>query len=143
MNIQSFLYLLIMPFILLMAPIGLRIKYLLGYDCVFQVSGHRSGYIHHRSDVYYHSDLITRYYYQHKKLYCIEYAHKAQNFNRKVWVRNDVWHRADGPAMEEVDDHGEYREWYLYGVKVSAQDVFDKLTDEQKEKAIWELDKWK
>lgn len=35
------------------------------------------------------------------------------------------------------------REWYLNGKPSTAQEVFDQLTDEEKEKAIWELDEWK
>lgn len=33
--------------------------------------------------------------------------------------------------------------WFVNGVKATAQEVFESLSEEDKEKAIWELDEWK
>ena len=33
--------------------------------------------------------------------------------------------------------------WYLHGKPSTAMQVFESLTDEQKEEAIWELNEWK
>lgn len=56
------------------------------------------------------------------------------------WFYNNLLHRSDGPAI--VHSEG-YKTWFLRGEPVSAQEVFEQLTPEQKEKAIWELDQWK
>lgn len=58
----------------------------------------------------------------------------------KAWFVNGVCHREDGPAIEYYNG---IREWYLNGKRVSAEDVFQQLTDDQKEKVVWELDLWK
>lgn len=33
--------------------------------------------------------------------------------------------------------------WFIKGIKSTAQEVFESLSDEDKEKAIWYLDEWK
>lgn len=38
---------------------------------------------------------------------------------------------------------GNNRSWFIKGFRVSAQEFFDQLTDEEKEKAIWEINEWK
>ena len=54
-------------------------------------------------------------------------------------------HNDKGPAVIKYDDNdGVYLYWwYLNGIEVSPMDVFDLLSDEEKEKAIWDLDDWK
>lgn len=56
------------------------------------------------------------------------------------WFLNDQLHRRDGPAVIYEDGS---KAWFLYGKPVSAQEVFDQLTDEEKEQAIWNMDEWR
>lgn len=49
-------------------------------------------------------------------------------------------HRADGPAIIHPDGR---KEWFYHGRKTTPQDLFDQLTNEEKEKVIWHLDEWK
>ena len=56
------------------------------------------------------------------------------------WYQNGVKHRIDGPATLWVDGS---REWWYHGVQMTAGELFEKLTDEEKEKVLWKLDEWK
>ena len=56
------------------------------------------------------------------------------------YLKNGDPHREDGPA--HVFCSGE-KEWFLNGIKVTAQQVFDQLTPEQQEKAVWEINEWR
>ena len=49
-------------------------------------------------------------------------------------------HRVDGPAITYASG---LTYWYFKGEKVTPQQLFEQLTVEQKEKAIWNLDEWK
>lgn len=33
--------------------------------------------------------------------------------------------------------------WFIKGIRATAQEVFESLTDEEKDRVIWELDEWK
>lgn len=58
----------------------------------------------------------------------------------KEWWKNGFLHREDGPAIE---DGRNGRSWFLNGRLVTPMEIFDQMSEEQKEKAIWELDQWK
>ena len=58
----------------------------------------------------------------------------------RYWYRCGYQHCATGPAF--VSDSG-LKDWALYGKRVTAEDVFQQLTPEQKEQAIWNLDEWR
>jgi hypothetical protein len=60
-----------------------------------------------------------------------------ENINgSKVWYLNGKLHRIDGPAIEFANG---YKSWYLNGTKYSQEEWFEMLSDEDKEKAIWNL----
>lgn len=56
------------------------------------------------------------------------------------WYVNGLKHRNDGPSFKNTNDT--IRHWHMDGKVVSPQDVFEELTDEKKDEAIFELDKW-
>lgn len=56
----------------------------------------------------------------------------------EYWVDGKL-HREDGPAVIFSDGH---KEWWLNDVNVSAIEVFEKLSEEEKMKVIWNLDEW-
>jgi hypothetical protein len=69
-----------------------------------------------------------------------------ENFDGdKHWYLNGQRHRVDGPASEYCyyDDDGNHvysdYEWYLNGVNYSQEVWFEKLSDEDKLEAIWNL----
>ncbi len=57
----------------------------------------------------------------------------------KVWTKNGQMHRENGPAVEY--NNGDC-EWFINGIGYTQEEWFDKLTPEQKEKAIWNMDNW-
>lgn len=57
-----------------------------------------------------------------------------------VWYENGKVHRKDGPAI--IYYTGE-RRWYFDGSISSKEEVFEKLTDEERDKVIWNMDEWK
>ena len=57
------------------------------------------------------------------------------------WYLNGRLHRKDGPAI--ISHNGEKYWWYLHGVRVSPEEVFNRMTKEQKMKAAFNLDEWK
>lgn len=57
-----------------------------------------------------------------------------------AYMQNGRIHREDGPAIIYNAGH---KSWYYEGKKIAPMDLFEKLTPEQKEKVIWELDEWK
>ena len=62
------------------------------------------------------------------------------------WYKNGLLHREDGPAYISIHSGTLqiiYVEYYLNGKMVDKEEVFDQLSDEQKEKVIWNLDEWK
>jgi hypothetical protein len=83
-------------------------------------------------------------------------------YGSKFHFLNGEIHREDGPAIEYFDgnwswfDHGKMHrvsgpaakvseskyEWWLDGKRVTPNEVFDKMNIEQKEKFIWDFDKW-
>lgn len=56
---------------------------------------------------------------------------------------DDDWrlHCDDGPAIKSP--YNNFKHWYLHGRKVTGMEVFEQLTPEKKEQAIWELDQWR
>jgi hypothetical protein len=54
----------------------------------------------------------------------------------KQWYFEGKLHRVDGPAFESI--YGT-KAWYLNGIKYSQEEWFEMLSDEDKEKAIWNL----
>ena len=62
------------------------------------------------------------------------------NSNYQAWYFRGQLHRADGPAYIQFDG---FQSWFLRGVQVSAWEVFNKMTKEQKIKAAFNLDEWK
>jgi hypothetical protein len=54
----------------------------------------------------------------------------------KIWYLNGKLHRIDGPA---IDFFVGRKEWWLEGIKYSQEEWFEKLSEEDKEKAIWNL----
>ena len=58
----------------------------------------------------------------------------------QYWYLHGQLHREDGPAIINPDG---YQAWYLHDVQVSAEEVFSKMTKEQKMKAIFNLDEWR
>lgn len=51
-------------------------------------------------------------------------------------------HRRDGPAFKISEEGKKKWKWYLHGKEVTAEEVFDQMTDDEKEKAAWEINKW-
>jgi hypothetical protein len=58
------------------------------------------------------------------------------SMNMKVWYLNGRYHRVDGPAIEWYDGG---KAWYLNGVNYSQEEWFEKLIEEDKLEAIWNL----
>jgi hypothetical protein len=58
------------------------------------------------------------------------------NNGQKVWYSNDKLHRVDGPAIDYLDGH---KEWWLNDKKHSQEEWFEKLSEEDKLNAIWNL----
>jgi hypothetical protein len=54
----------------------------------------------------------------------------------KAWHLNDKLHRVDGPAIEGING---YKAWYLNDINYSQEEWFERLSDEDKLKAIWNL----
>ena len=57
----------------------------------------------------------------------------------QYWYLHGKRHREDGPAIINPDGK---QAWYLHGVEVSAEELFSKMTKEQKMKAVFNLDQW-
>lgn len=68
---------------------------------------------------------------------------------KKMWyVKDYYFHREDGPAViwengADYDSQKAGKEFWLHGQKYSAEEYFEALTPEQKEKAVWNLDEIK
>ncbi len=59
---------------------------------------------------------------------------------RYHWYLNGQLHREDGPAVEYISG---LKQWYLNGKPYSKEEWFEKLTtDEQKDKALFNMDNW-
>lgn len=68
---------------------------------------------------------------------------KQNNEEVVLWLEHRVngkLHCENGPAVIYYDGQ---KEWYLNDEEVSAMEVFEKMSDEDKEQALWELDEWK
>ncbi len=55
------------------------------------------------------------------------------------WFIDGKLHRKDGPAIEYYNGT---KSWWLNGYSYSQEEWFERLTPEQKEKAIWNMDNW-
>lgn len=55
-------------------------------------------------------------------------------------IKNGLIHCNNGPAI--LYQNG-FKRWFLNGYEVTAEEVFEQMSDEDKEKAIWNLDQWK
>ncbi len=56
-----------------------------------------------------------------------------------AWYINGLYHRDDGPAIMWSDGS---KLWFLNNEGYSQEEWFDKLTPEQKEKVLWNMDNW-
>jgi hypothetical protein len=54
----------------------------------------------------------------------------------KYWFFNGQRHRIDGPAIEHFNGD---KSWFLNGFNYPQEEWFEKLSDEDKLKAIWNL----
>jgi hypothetical protein len=55
----------------------------------------------------------------------------------RTWFLNGKLHRVDGPAV--IYPNGEKR-WYINGIDYTYEEWFQKLTSEQQENYLWNLD---
>jgi hypothetical protein len=55
----------------------------------------------------------------------------------KEWYVNGLLHRVDGPAIEYSN---EIKHWCLNGKEYSQEEWFNKLTSEQQDNYLWNLD---
>lgn len=58
---------------------------------------------------------------------------------QEYWIYG-MLHRRKGPAIIYTCGR---KLWYLYSHRSTAEEVFDQLTDEEKEEAIWSMDEWR
>ncbi len=65
---------------------------------------------------------------------------------RREWFFCGRLHRYAGPAIEYCD-RVNYLDrvccWWYHGETIHPEDLFEKLTDEQRMEAVWNLDQWK
>jgi hypothetical protein len=59
------------------------------------------------------------------------------NYGNKRWFLNGNYHREDGPAIKFKDGK---KCWFLNGQEYSFEKWFKKLTPNQQEKFLWNLD---
>jgi hypothetical protein len=89
-----------------------------------------------------YTGIAEYYYYGDKEWYFNGLCHRvdgpAVEFvnGDKWWYLNGKKHRIDGPAIESSDG---YKAWYLNGINYSQEEWFEQLSEEDKEKAIWNL----
>ena len=58
-------------------------------------------------------------------------------YGTKLWYLDGKLHREDGPAIEFPDG---YKEWYLNDEIFLKEEWFKRLTPEQQENYLWNLD---
>jgi hypothetical protein len=66
-------------------------------------------------------------------------SHELSLGGSKWWYKHGKLHREDGAAVEYPDGT---KYWYLNNVEVTAEDVFELLTEEDKMNAIFNMDYW-
>ncbi len=54
----------------------------------------------------------------------------------REWYLNGKRHRRDGPAVESSN------QWFYEGQSIKPLDLFEILTEEEKEKAAWNINEW-
>lgn len=69
-----------------------------------------------------------------------EYFPNTHRLFCTLYFKQGRLHRTDGPAVIYV---GGLCNWYYDGEKLSPQELFEKLTDEEREQAIWNINEWK
>ncbi len=84
-----------------------------------------------------------------------------RDYNSIKYLKNAMPHRENGPAFEQYDGFKSWwiygfrhrddgpaiignsrKEWWLHGIEFTQEEWFERLTLEQKEKAIWNMDNW-
>lgn len=79
---------------------------------------------------------------QYKDNYFIGTKHAdSLPIGTRVFIKEGLLHNSIGPAILPIDST--MKEWYLDGKKVTAMDVFEQLSEDDKAEAIWHLDEWK
>lgn len=161
---NSLLYLVFLPFLLVFEPVINYVKFSLGMDCFFNeglkyISIHlaaknRQGMTdkkynvraHYKNHICYlhvgtspDGEMIVCWY-DDKGLNRKDGPAVESNYNHREWFLDGKRHRVDGPAIEYNDGS---KEWYYEGRPISPMELFERLTPEQKEKVIWDLDEWK
>lgn len=71
---------------------------------------------------------------------------KCGDVNCVYWIiPGYLLHRTDGPALLYIKKDGikTLSCWYVNGKSVTPEEVFDLLSEEERNKAIWKLDRWK
>jgi hypothetical protein len=82
----------------------------------------------------------TKYWYLNGKLHRIDGPAIVYADGDKYWYLNGLRHRSDGPAIECHHDDGSWDyEWWLNGINYFQEEWFERLSDEDKERAIWNL----
>jgi hypothetical protein len=67
----------------------------------------------------------------------VNYTGVAENWNGdRCWFLKGKLHRIDGPAIEFKNGD---KSWYLNGIEYSQEEWFERLSEEDKEKAVWNL----
>lgn len=61
---------------------------------------------------------------------------KVRNRDEFYFIKDVYLHREDGPALISAD----MKAFYLLGEKLTPEEHFNRLTEEQKEKVIWNLE---
>lgn len=69
------------------------------------------------------------------------YYHYAESFppGTIIEIVDRVIHCETGPAIYSVYNDSWRGEYYLNGRKVTVEELFERMTDEQKENAIWRI----
>jgi hypothetical protein len=81
-------------------------------------------------------NILRDYYYLHDDV-PKNYTGIVEYYNGdKEWFLNGQRHRTEGPASERINGK---KEWCLEGINYSQEEWFDRLSDEDKLKAIWNL----
>ncbi len=63
-----------------------------------------------------------------------------QELREYCWLLKGCFHRIDGPAIIGL---GGYQEWFVRGRSCNSQEEwFERLTAEEKEIAVWNMNNW-
>jgi hypothetical protein len=78
----------------------------------------------------------TKHWYQNGMLHRVDGPAIEYSNGDKHWFLNDKIHRVDGPAVEYANGT---KVWYLNGIYLPQEKWFERLSEEDKLKAIWNL----